>query len=258
VPASRTTVVVQECWESLARAQLRAHGGVDVLAQPCDRGTAGAILLALVRMQAGTRNVPVLLTPSDHGFTDEAAFLQGVTTARELVATGRAGIVLLGAHADSPRTDYGWILPAAHGDVDAQRVAGFVEKPSPPRARSLLRAGALWNTMVLVAGAGALLDLYLDRRPEDVAILQQARAGGRADLLRAFESLPPADFSRDILAGAPNLSVLPLPDGAGWTDLGTPERMDEFLRNERGFNGERIGLCPPDPAHDAARLAAGA
>jgi len=256
VPASRTTVVVQKCWEAVARAQLPEHQGVGILAQPCDRGTAAAVLLALVCTQPGAGDAPVLLTPSDHGFMDDTAFLRGVAVACESVAADRAGIVLLGAQSDSPRTDYGWIVPSARGGPDVRQVAEFVEKPAPPRARALLRAGALWNTMVLIAGAGALLDLYRKRRPEDVAILQRARVEGHARLRQAFESLPQADFSRDVLAGAPDLFVLPLPDGAGWTDLGTPERMQEFLGHGRGFNGERIEMGTLDPAPGIVRLAA--
>ena len=257
VPASRTTVVVRECWEAVAREQLRACQGVEVLAQPCDRGTAAAILLALVRMQPGASNVPVLLTPSDHGFADEEAFPVAVEAAHGLVATGRADVVLLGAPAHSPRTDYGWIVPEAR-DPDGARVAGFVEKPPARRARSLLRAGALWNTMILVARADALLGLYLSRKPEDVAILQRARAGGDRPMLRALESLSPADFSRDILADASNLFVLPLPHRAGWTDLGTPERMNDFLRRDRDCGGGGIGGLPFDAVHSARGAAGGA
>ncbi|MFI5402971.1 MAG: hypothetical protein ACHQ1G_08545, partial [Planctomycetota bacterium] len=47
---------------------------------------------------------------------------------------------------------------------------------------------------------------------------------------RACALLPDCDFSRDILAPARDLTVVRWPREVGWTDLGTPERVAEWLR----------------------------
>jgi hypothetical protein len=45
-----------------------------------------------------------------------------------------------------------------------------------------------------------------------------------AGLEELYDRLPPADLSRDLLAAARGLSVVPMA-GAGWSDCGTPERL---------------------------------
>jgi hypothetical protein len=44
--------------------------------------------------------------------------------------------------------------------------------------------------------------------------------------------MPPCDFSRDILAPARDLAVVRWPAKVGWTDLGTPARLTEWLGRE--------------------------
>jgi hypothetical protein len=56
-----------------------------------------------------------------------------------------------------------------------------------------------------------------------------------AHLRRAYAMMPPCDFSREILAGARDLAVVRWPAAVGWTDLGTPERVAEWLRRGPGL-----------------------
>ena len=120
-------------------------------------------------------------------------------------------IVLLGAPPTEPETEYGWIEPGdaagwtARGPV--RRVRRFVEKPPADVARACLEGGALWNTLVFVAGAATLVD------------------AGRQLLWRLHAALPRADFSTAILEEcAPILGVLEL-TGVSWSDLGSPRRL---------------------------------
>jgi len=49
----------------------------------------------------------------------------------------------------------------------------------------------------------------------------------------ANASLPYADFSHDVLqCSVAHLRVVPV-RGSGWTDLGTPSRLDTWLRRQR-------------------------
>ena len=63
------------------------------------------------------------------------------------------------------------------------------------------------------------------------AALAQERAHPNAGTLAAlYEHLPSIDFSRDIVAGQEAvLRVLAVPP-CGWSDLGTPQRVEEALR----------------------------
>jgi mannose-1-phosphate guanylyltransferase len=225
-PPDRTTVVVREDHLPLARAQVR--GRATLLAQPSDRGTAPAILWPLVR--AGP-DATVIVTPSDHGVRDSGTYRRGLAAALRTV--DGAAATLLGVVPDRPSTDLGWIVP------DGNRVSAFVEKPGPREADALFARGGLISTMVLVARARELLALFERARPGLVALMLPLAAlppgAAAAHLRRAYAMMPPCDFSREILAGARDLAVVRWPAAVGWTDLGTPERVAEWLRRGPGL-----------------------
>jgi mannose-1-phosphate guanylyltransferase len=234
VPAHRTAVVVRDVDRDLAREQIHGFPGAVLLSQPSDCGTAPALLWALVHVLGRAPDADVVVTPSDHGVLDKGAYLRGIVAAREAVEGTPA--VLLGVEADAPRTDYGWIVPGPELAPGVRRVLVFVEKPGYADASALRARGALFSTMVLVARARALLGLFERARPGLAALLlplatlpPPARA---LHLRRAYALLPPCDFSRDILEASRNLAVVRWPRNVGWTDLGTPERVAEWLAGE--------------------------
>lgn len=232
--ADPALVVVDRSRRGIATEQ--APHGTEVLAQPCDRGTGPGVLYPLLHVLAADPDADVLVTPSDHGIADDALFRAGVRRARAALHDQGLGIVLLGATADRPRTDYGWITPGARLGGGVRRVASFVEKPAAATARRLERDGALWSTMVLVARGRALLDAFETARPELTgrlrAVLSLPEPARTARLDAAYAEMPACDFSRDILAHASGLAVLAWPARVGWTDLGTPERLLDWLRPE--------------------------
>jgi mannose-1-phosphate guanylyltransferase len=94
----------------------------------------------------------------------------------------------------------------------------------------------LWNAFIIAADAPALLKLFERRSPDIVAALSEIISAPASDLSREqrlfelYEALPTRDFSRQILSGhEPHLRVLPVPE-CGWSDLGTPRRVAEVLR----------------------------
>jgi len=56
-----------------------------------------------------------------------------------------------------------------------------------------------------------------------------AGADRDARIEAAYGRIPAADFSRHVLTGASNLDVYTWPARAGWTDLGTPDRLAVWL-----------------------------
>lgn len=228
-PAHRICVVVAEREADRARRQLRDRPGAVLLPQPSDRGTAAGILYPLSRILEADPGARVLVLPSDHAFGDEAGFRGGVLAA----ARSSLPIVLLGAAADAPRSDYGWILPGAPAGPRIYRVQGFVEKPTPDEAKELLLRGAFWSTMVLFAQGAALSDLFRRRRPDLFAFFSrylEEPAESREGFLReGHSSLEPTDFSRGVLMGAEGLFAYAWPPSVGWCDLGTPERLYRWV-----------------------------
>jgi mannose-1-phosphate guanylyltransferase len=84
-------------------------------------------------------------------------------------------LILLGAQADYPQVEYGWIEPGqAILELLLSRVNRFWEKPSLQKARALLRRGCLWNTFVTVGRAETFLELLCAEIPDVVSTIAAA------------------------------------------------------------------------------------
>jgi mannose-1-phosphate guanylyltransferase len=241
-PRSRTVVVVDSSHEPYVRALPRPHALGHVLYQPGDRGTAAGVLLALMPVLEFAPDAMVVLTPSDHGVCDIAAFQTGLHEAIARVRAGDVRGVLFGVDPAGRDDSYGWILPARGGralrGTGLSAIAAFVEKPAPAVAARLLAAGAVWSTMVMVARASTLFGLYHRHLPHLTDVLARAwllPPGPRERWLAdQYPALAAADFSKDVLEAAEGLALFTWPASIGWSDLGTPDRLRQWRGAECG------------------------
>lgn len=232
VPPTRMVTVVPKTYEELARQQLAEFSGVEFVAQPRNVGTGPGVLLPLLHVLRRDPDADVALIPSDHDFRTPPVLLRALQEAQGFAHEVASGIVLLGAAAEGPASDLGWIVTQRTGG-GAQRILRFVEKPKQPMANRLFRQGAIWNTMLAVARGEALWKLASTHLPRQVACFERyADAIGTPDAQRKLEDIyaemPPADFSRDLIGAARGLYATSM-DGAGWSDCGTPERLASAL-----------------------------
>jgi mannose-1-phosphate guanylyltransferase len=205
-----------------------------IVAQPNNRGTAAAVLYALMRLGSVAPADPVVVLPSDHYVSDDEAFMARVEGALEAVGRRPEVVVLLGIAPDRPEVEYGWIEPAELilGDWPwpIYHVRRFWEKPSLPVAQRLEAAGWLWNSFVIVAQRSTLEQLIHRATPEvfDAFAPLRARLGTpwEDDAARTvYGRLPSTDLSRQVFQVCPgSLAVLPV-SGVGWNDLGDPARV---------------------------------
>jgi len=233
VPSSRTVVVVRVEYEALARRQTAAFDGIEIVAQPHDRGTGPGVLLPLARVLAHDPEALVAIFPSDHHVTDPAPFLAAVRRAADAARRHPLRVFLLGAVPTGPEVEYGWIvpdpgLPDDEPEVE-RRVLAFVEKPPGDLARRLHATGALWNTFVMVGTVPAYWNLARHLLPEHAAMFTAYAAeigGPREAAVRdlIYRMMKPANFSREILERTGDLGVIRL-HGSGWTDWGTTRRV---------------------------------
>jgi mannose-1-phosphate guanylyltransferase len=152
-------------------------------------------------------------------------------------------LILLGVPADEPETDFGWILPGPQGSHGRLApVERFEEKPDRDRAARLLSRGGMWNTMVMAVRVGTLWRLGerclpgMMRRFRDLRSTLAHPAGELPEVRvaeaieRAYQRMPAADFSRDLVQRCPEAAlVLPL-EGVEWSDWGRPERVATSLQ----------------------------
>jgi mannose-1-phosphate guanylyltransferase len=231
-----------------------------LVVQPCGRGTAPAILYALLRIAEVAPLATVALFPSDHFVSDEAGFVAHVEAGFAAVEARPDLIVLLGMEAAGPEVQYGWI-EAGDWVLDrpaypVYRVRRFWEKPTRALAETLFQRGCLWNTFVLVAGVPALLALIRAAAPDlygtfMTAWLGRSTLGEREAMRSLYARLPSTNFSEEVLGTkAASLAVLPV-RGLTWSDWGEPARVFETL--------ERLGIRPrwADPELPPVAVAVG-
>lgn len=238
VPPSHTLFVVTEKHRQFYEPLLHKVLPNSVLEQPENKGTAAAILYAIMRVATKSPNAIVALFPSDHYFEDNEEFMSHVDTAFAAVESARANITLLGITATGPETEYGWIEPQPSILASAPRsitsVTQFWEKPDAKLATKLLERGCLWNSFVIVGRVDALLRMTRNALPHfyskfcRISYTFETRKERRA-LREVYAEIPQSNFSHEVLAIRPeDLTVLRVAD-VGWSDLGEPTRVFSTL-----------------------------
>ena len=205
----------------------------NVLAQADNRGTAVAILHALVHVLHREHDPILVILPTDHAVEDEIVLHESIRLAADIAGDSHEHLVLLGMAPEHAESEYGWIVPGGNCPGPVQTVARFVEKPAQPLAAELFAAGALWNSFISAVSGHALLELFEGCQPRLFRRYLAAFLAAGNDEIRSsalFRTLPIVDFSRDIIAAALiRLRVLAVPP-CGWTDLGTPWRLNQWLQ----------------------------
>jgi mannose-1-phosphate guanylyltransferase len=202
-----------------------------LIVQPANRGTAPAVLHSALSIARIDEDALVAILPSDHHYSNEPLFTAALESAFLTAAKYPDAVVLLGAQADHPEIEYGWIElgePCRQHD-ELFEVLAFREKPSFETARKLwLNQGSVWNTFVMVGRVKAFLEMFRDALPELTTDLATATPweGSQTHIEHSlYERLPFTDFSKQVLsAQTKRLLVLRLGD-VGWCDLGGPDRV---------------------------------
>lgn len=246
------------------RRQLADRANENVIVQPANKETGPGIFLPLMHIYKRAPEAIVSVFPSDHFILEEERFIDHLDLAVKAVAHDPARIVLLAMEAQGPEVEYGYIVP--HPDDGAldlwgtRTAANFVEKPDSAQARELVRAGGLWNTMIMVFKVRTVLKML--QRLFPTTYLPFARifeAIGTPEEKRAVDSvyrtLAPMNFSKGFLekiaAIDPKaISVLPVLQ-VFWSDWGSPDRLEEVLE----LLGQRQATPKPAPAkHNPPRF----
>jgi len=231
VDPNRTLIVVTQKHRRFYQS-LRNES--QLLEQPVNKGTAPAILYALLHVATKSPNATVALFPSDHFFADDEAFMSHIDVALDAVQVQPETVVLLGITPTAPETEYGWIEPQpsilANADRSITQVRKFWEKPGLDLATSLMQRGCLWNSFVMVGRVDALLKMTRAAVPEMYTAFAAITPTFETTeehkaLATLYSQIEDTNFSHQVLAVRPeDLMVMRVGD-VGWSDLGEPNRV---------------------------------
>lgn len=220
--------------EQFYQAPLWDARAEQLVVQPANKGTAPAILYSLFAVIRKHPDAIVGFFPSDHYFSNDAAFLRQLGAAYSAAEMNPESVILLGIEPEKPETAYGWIEPSeslfGEMKMSFSRVARFWEKPSLAGAKNLMAAGCLWNSFVMVGKAKAFLDLFRQYLPDMFRMFDMSKdmLGKRteASVMAAIYSwLNETNFSTAVLEHASARLIVMRVADVGWCDWGEPHRV---------------------------------
>ena len=241
-PASTVFVVARD-HEPFYRKDLANVRASHIVAQPVSRGTTAAVALALMRIDHLACPEPMSGSSGGSFVQDARPLRMALEQAYTMATNSPECLVLVGARATRPDTDYGWIQPGQVIVKDRMRgpkrlpihgVRGFVEKPTADVAEALFLEGAWWNTFVVVGHIRAFMDILEKTVPEISQPIAEAggtRLARDCRLLQSVLTHRPVNFLRDVLAARTERLAVVGPLEAGWTDLGEPQRVLAAMAN---------------------------
>ncbi|MEH6360033.1 MAG: mannose-1-phosphate guanylyltransferase/mannose-6-phosphate isomerase [Amylibacter sp.] len=229
-----------------------AELGIDpgaVMIEPEGRNTGPAILAAALYLLAQDKDAVLLVLPSDHNVPDAVHFSD--TVQKGFAAALAGDLVTFGIQPTRPETGYGYLeLETQSKDGAAVKLRRFVEKPDLATAQTMLDAGNyLWNGGIFLFTAQAIVDAFLQHKPDLMVPVKAAVEDAKTDL--GFLRLAPEpwakaeDISIDyaVMEPAVNLSAVPF-DGS-WSDLGDWDSVwRETAGDDRGLvtSGAAMGI----------------
>ena len=214
VPEAKVTVATGKKQVSALVNQLGDK--VSICVEPARRDTFPAIALAAAYLACEKGVLPheaVAVCPVDP-YVDTEYFSAIGRLAAE-AEKGNGNLYLLGVKPTYPSEKYGYIMPAAAGDV--MPVGSFKEKPTKEKAEEYIAQGALWNCGVFAFKLGYLLNI----------VQQRFGTTDYWSLYRRYETLEKISFDYAVVEKETSIFCMQY-DGM-WKDIGTWNTMAEEM-----------------------------
>lgn len=145
IPAVQTVVATCRAHGKYMAEEFAEMPGQRIIVQPEDRGTAAGVLFPAHWIYSQDPDAVVAVFPSDHFILKESVFMNHIANLAEFVLQQPTRLVLLGAPADAPETEYGWIQPGEPlgriGANSVRQVRRFWKNPPSNRRRRAWQQG---------------------------------------------------------------------------------------------------------------------
>ncbi len=229
VPPSRILILTGPFLVERVIALVPEVPATQVIAEPRAASTAPALVWGAQWIAKRDPGAQMLSMHADWAVGDEAAFR---ATAQRALDTAREHDVLVTVGVKPTRAEpgYGYIVPGRSLGHGARRVRRFVEKPTPKRAATLKRNGALWNTGLFAWGIERFLFESTTHARELKAGLPALASGDAAGF---FSTVTPVAVDVAVLERTQRLAVVT--GTFRWDDIGSWDAL--FRIRDRDSHG---------------------
>ena len=204
-----------------------------IIAEPCGRNTAPAILLAMLNILKNEDDAVLCIFPADHVIRNNDAFHEKLLSSIKLAEMGY--IVTFGIKPDYPETGYGYIEGADEIREHAFSVKRFVEKPDMETAKRYVEAGNFfWNSGMFTFKASVMMEELNIHQSELLAKMEQLDLSGSMVSQKDYERLPNISIDYAVMEKTDKSAVLP--SDFGWSDIGSWKSLYDFIPKDANGN----------------------
>jgi mannose-1-phosphate guanylyltransferase/mannose-6-phosphate isomerase len=204
-----------------------------IIAEPCGRNTAPAILLAMLQVIEEENDAVLCVFPADHVIRNERAFHERLESAVKLAEMGY--IVTFGITPHYPETGFGYIEGAGEIDFGALSVKRFVEKPDRKTAEQYIDAGNyFWNSGMFTFKASVMIQELGIYHSELLLKMKQLPLDGTPVALKDYRQLPNISIDYAVMEKTDKAAVLP--SDFGWSDIGSWKSLYDFAPKDTNGN----------------------
>jgi mannose-1-phosphate guanylyltransferase/mannose-6-phosphate isomerase len=204
-----------------------------ILAEPCGRNTAPAIVLAMLQVIKQEKDAVLCVFPADHVIRDNRLFHERLESAVKLAEMGY--IVTFGITPNYPETGYGYIEGADEIAFKALSVKRFVEKPDLKTAKEYINAGNyFWNSGMFTFKASVMMQEIDVHYPGLLHKMKKLPMKGTQVSLKDYQKLPNISIDYAVMEKTGKAAVLP--SEFGWSDIGSWKSLYDFIPKDANGN----------------------
>lgn len=210
----------------------------NILAEPEGKNTGPCIYYGSNVISDLDNDAVVVVLPADHVIGDEKKFLSTLKYAIRICCKEISGnefpLVTLGIKPTRPDTGYGYIKRSGeifnNGRYSAYIISSFTEKPDLSRAKKYLKSGNYsWNSGIFIWKASSILHEFYSFYPEWKKY-RDYNFYDKSDLRKYYNDVEAGPVDKMILEKSTNTLVIPV--DFGWSDIGTWQSLDQYMRKD--------------------------
>jgi mannose-1-phosphate guanylyltransferase len=235
VSPERILVITERSHAAALRAQLPELPDQSIIVEPTRRGTAAALLLTGLHIQARAPEATWASLHSDAFIADDDEFRRTLAAALEAASTGEY-LITTGLRPRFAATGYGYIHQGEFlrevAGYPLYRVERFVEKPDAATAQAYVESGDyLWNPGVFVWKATTLVEAFREHQPGIHAALTSVPLD-RVDTV--YARAPKETIDVGIMEPARNVATIPA--SFVWSDIGSWAELWDLAEHDQEDN----------------------